>query len=60
LSSYVISHHLAAESQLGAKDQFYCTVNYINLNSNCEAQRISKNLKVFVDDRTGSQKLMHG
>jgi hypothetical protein len=31
--------------QSGAKDQFYCTVYYITLNSNCEAQRASKNLK---------------
>jgi hypothetical protein len=40
LSSYVASHHLT-----GAKGQFYCTVYYITLNSNCEAQGVSKNLK---------------
>jgi hypothetical protein len=31
--------------QSGANQKFYCTVYYINLNSNCEAQRASKNLK---------------
>jgi hypothetical protein len=31
--------------QSGAKDQFCCTVYYITLNSNCEAQRASKKLK---------------
>ena len=35
---------------------FYCTVYYITLNSNCEAQRASKNLKKIVVDRVGSQK----
>jgi hypothetical protein len=40
----------------GAKQIFYCTVNYITLNSNCEAQRASKNLKNIVVDRVGSQK----
>ncbi len=29
----------------GAKYQFNSTVYYITLNSNCKAQRISKNLK---------------
>jgi hypothetical protein len=29
--------------QSGAKDQYYCTLYYITLNSNCEAQRASKN-----------------
>jgi hypothetical protein len=29
----------------GAKQIFYCTVYYMTLNSNCEAQRASKNLK---------------
>jgi hypothetical protein len=45
LSSYVASHHLAVVPQSGAKDEFYCTVYYIILNSNCEDQRVSKNLK---------------
>jgi hypothetical protein len=40
----------------GAKQIFYCTVSYITLNSNCEAQRASKNLKKIVVDRVGSQK----
>jgi hypothetical protein len=31
--------------QTGAKEKFYCTVYYITLKSNCEAQRASKNLK---------------
>jgi hypothetical protein len=31
--------------QSGAKQKFYCTVYYITLNSNCEAQRASKSLK---------------
>jgi hypothetical protein len=35
---------------------FYYIVYYITLNSNCEAQRASKNLKKIVEDRVGSQK----
>jgi hypothetical protein len=31
--------------QSGANEFFYCTVYYITLNSNCEAQRAFKNLK---------------
>ncbi len=42
VSSYVDSLHLAVAPQSGAKDQFYCTVYYLNLNSNCEAQGVSK------------------
>jgi hypothetical protein len=45
LSSYVASHHLAVVPQSGAKDEFYCTVYCITLNSNCEAQRVFKILK---------------
>jgi hypothetical protein len=41
--------------QSGAKDEFYCTVNNTTLNSNCEAHRVSKNLKKLVDDRVVSQ-----
>jgi hypothetical protein len=41
----VESHHLAVPPQSGAKDQFYCTVYYITLDSNCEVQGVSKNLK---------------
>jgi hypothetical protein len=43
LSSYVTSHHLAVVPQSGAKDQFYCSVGNITLNSHCEAQGVSKN-----------------
>jgi hypothetical protein len=32
-------------SQSGANEQFYCTVYKVALNSNCEAQRVYKNLK---------------
>jgi hypothetical protein len=42
--------------QSGAKQIFYCTVYYITLNSNCEAQRALKKLKKIVEDRVGSQK----
>jgi len=45
LSSYVTSRDLAVVPQSGAKDQFYCSVYYITLNSNFEAQGVSKNLK---------------
>jgi hypothetical protein len=45
LSSYVTSHYLAVVPQSGAKEQFYCTIYYIALNSTCEDQRASKNLK---------------
>ncbi len=43
LMTLCASHHLAVASQTGAKDQFCCTVDYITLNSNCEAHRVSKN-----------------
>jgi hypothetical protein len=55
LISYGASHHLAMAPQSGAKDQFYCTVYYINFNSNFEAQGVSKNLKIIVEDRVRSQ-----
>jgi hypothetical protein len=42
--------------QSGAKQEFYCTVCYITLNSNCEAWRASKNLKKNAEDRVRSQK----
>jgi hypothetical protein len=38
LSSYVGSHCLAMVPQSGSKQKNYCTVYYITLNSNCEAQ----------------------
>ncbi len=56
LSSYVGSHCLAVVAQSGAKHIFNCTVYYITLNSNCEAQRASKNLKKIVEDRVRIQK----
>jgi hypothetical protein len=40
LISYVTSHHLFVVPQSGAKDQFYGTVYYVALNSNCDAQSI--------------------
>ena len=43
-------------TKLDCKQKFYCTVYYITLNSNCEAQRASKNLKKIVEDRVRSQK----
>jgi hypothetical protein len=36
---------LIVPPQSGEKDQFYCTVYYPTLNSNCEAQGVSKNLE---------------
>ncbi len=57
-SSYVTSHCLAMVSQSGANETFYVTVCFITLNSNCEAQRTSKNLKK-IEDRFRSTKLMH-
>jgi hypothetical protein len=41
--------------QSGAKQIFYCTVYYITSNSNCEAQRESKNLKKIIEDRVRRQ-----
>ncbi len=45
LSSCVASHHLILAPQSSTKDQFNYTVYSITLNSKCEAQRVSKNLK---------------
>jgi hypothetical protein len=39
-----------------AKSNLYYTAYYITLNSNCEAQRASKNKNKTVEDRVGSQK----
>jgi hypothetical protein len=55
LNHYITSRHLAVAPQSGAKYQFYRTVYYITLNSNCEARRISKNLEKILDDRVKSQ-----
>jgi hypothetical protein len=55
LNSYVASHRLAMAIQSGAKQNFYFTVYYITLNSNCEAQRASK-FEKNVEDIVRSQK----
>jgi hypothetical protein len=47
---------ISKPTKLDCKQNFYCTVYYITLKSNCEAQRASKNLKKIVEDRVGSQK----
>ncbi len=39
--------------------KIFCTVYYITLNSNCEAQRASKNLKEIVEDRVWKSKIRH-
>ncbi len=47
---------ISKPTKLDCKSNFYCTVYYITLTSNCEAQRASKNLKKIVEGRVGSQK----
>jgi hypothetical protein len=47
---------ISKPTKLDCKPNLYCTVYYITLNSNYEAQRASKNLKKIVEDRVGSQK----
>jgi hypothetical protein len=47
LSSYVAGRHLAVAPQSGAKQFFYCSVYYLTLNLNCEAQRAPKNCRRF-------------
>jgi hypothetical protein len=39
----------------GTTEQFYCTVYYITLKSNCEAQRVSKKLERIVKFRVRGQ-----
>ncbi len=46
--------HLAVSPQSGSKQKIYCTVYYITINSNCEAERVSKNLKK-IEDRVKRQ-----
>jgi hypothetical protein len=46
--------------QSGTKYQFYCTVYYITLNSNCEDQVVYKHLKKIVENRVRSQILRLG
>jgi hypothetical protein len=41
--------------QSGAKQMFYCTVYYITINSNGEAQRACKFKKKIAEDRVRSQ-----
>ncbi len=43
-------------TKVDCKQNVYCTVYNITLNSNCEALRTSKNLNKIVEDRVGSQK----
>jgi len=45
LNSPIASHHLSVAPQSGVKDQFCCTVYYLTLSSNCEAQGEPKNDK---------------
>jgi hypothetical protein len=59
MSCYVAGH-LAVVPQSGTKDQFYCTVYYITLNSKCEAQGASKNLKKIVEDKVKSHNYCMG
>jgi hypothetical protein len=59
LISYVTGHHLGVAPQSVAKDQFYCTLFYITLKSNCEAQGVPKNLKKIEDNIINLQKLMN-
>jgi hypothetical protein len=47
---------ISKPTKLDCKQNFYCTFYYITLNSNCEAQKASKNLKKIAEDRVGSQK----
>jgi len=51
LPYYVASHHSDMAPQTGAKNWFYSTFYYITLNSNCEAKRVSKKLKIIQQDR---------
>ncbi len=43
---------ISKPTKLDSKQKFYFTVYYITLNSNCEAQRASKNLKKIVEDKS--------
>jgi hypothetical protein len=53
-NSYVVSHCLAVVPQSGAKEQFHSSVYYLILNSNCEAQRGSRNFGGNVKERVRS------
>jgi len=54
LCSYVTSHCLAVVPQSGEKQNFYCTVYNITLNSNYQAQRASK-FKKIVEAKINAQ-----
>jgi hypothetical protein len=43
--------NLALAPQSGPIDQFFSTVYYITLNSNCEAQRVSKKIMYFLKEK---------
>jgi hypothetical protein len=49
LSIFVLNHHLAVVPQCSSKDQLYCHVYYITLNSISAAHKISINLKNVVE-----------
>ncbi len=51
-----VESKISKPTKLDYKQNLYCTVYYITLNSKCEAQRASKNLEKIVEDRVGSQK----
>jgi len=55
----VASHCLAVAPQSGSKQIFYSSVYYINLNSNSDAQRASKNLIKIVERWNKKPKIMH-
>jgi hypothetical protein len=56
LSSNITSHCLAVAPQSGAKQNFYCTINYKTLNSNCVAQRAFKKLqKIELEEKNNAQ-----
>jgi hypothetical protein len=50
---------ISKPTKLDCKQNFYCAIYYITLNSNCEAQRASKNLKKIVEDRVLKSKIIH-
>jgi hypothetical protein len=57
LSSYVACHHFGVVLQSNAKDQFYDSIKYVSLNSNCVyTQKFEKT----VEDRLRSQNKLMG
>jgi len=55
VEQYYCQSLLSYGNTTGFKNQFYCTAYYIMLNSFCEAQRVSKNLKIIVEDTVRNQ-----